>query len=156
MPLQDEGTDVWRPVQVRPLEGAVYRVEGMMPPDERWEYPPGSIIQLKWKRFSDGQQRLIPAGVAPTVRSAFADHYKRMSGMSLGSLPAFAILDRLPREPHGQPEPVPLLLSSAALVLVAILGMTWLKPRCLVGRWGLGSGLAMGCLLLLTNLGRAF
>ena len=60
MPLMNEGTDVWRPVEVTPLYGGVYRVEGIMPNDEEWAFPPGTVVDVKWKTFSDGGKRLIP------------------------------------------------------------------------------------------------
>jgi hypothetical protein len=60
MPLLNEAADVWRPVEVTPLVGGVYRVEGIMPADEEWAFPPGTVVDVKWRTFSDGEKRLIP------------------------------------------------------------------------------------------------
>lgn len=65
MPLLNEGTDVWRPVEVTPLYGGVYRVEGPMPADEEWAFAPGTVVDCRWKTFSDGEQKLVP------IRNAF-------------------------------------------------------------------------------------
>lgn len=87
MPLLNEGADAWRPVEVTPLQGAVYRVEGPMPTGEEWEFAPGTIVECKWKEFGGGQHRLIAAGPAPTVRSEFTNYYKRMAGLLVATSP---------------------------------------------------------------------
>lgn len=152
MPLLNEGTDVWRPVEVTPLQGAVYRVEGPMPADEEWEFVPGTIVQCQWKKFSDGEDGLIAAGPAPTIRSEFADHYKRMAGLLAGSLPLFFAMHWLPRTAQGTPEPAPLFLAGLGLTLASIIGIVWLKPRHLTARWALRSALGFGILSCLMSL----
>src|SRR5262245_33554283 len=44
--LLDEGTDVWRPVQARPLGGNLYRIIGVDADlaDETWQFSPGAIV----------------------------------------------------------------------------------------------------------------
>jgi hypothetical protein len=54
MPLLDEGTDVWRPVDGEPLAGSGYRILGSMPEDERWAFQPGTIVRCEWRTFADG------------------------------------------------------------------------------------------------------
>lgn len=72
MPLLNEGTDVWRPVEVTPLYGGVYRVEGTVPADEEWAFPPGTIVDVQWKAFSDGKTWLIPTQASyPPLRKSF-------------------------------------------------------------------------------------
>lgn len=127
MPLLNEGTDVWRPVEVTPLEGALYRVEGEMPSDEEWEFVPGTLVQCEWKRFSDGAHRLIAAGAAPTIGSEFSDHYKRMAGLGVGTLPLFVAMEWLPRGPEGTPEPT--LMHGADLPRPAPMSDEATKPR---------------------------
>ena len=144
MPLLNEGTDAWRLVQVTPLEGAVYRVEGPMPDGEQWEFAPGTLVQCRWKKFSDGEDKLIAAGPAPTIWSAFSDQYKRTAGLVLGILPLIVAMQWLPRAPDGQSEPVPLLLTGICLALVSIVLMIWLKPTSLTGKWTLRSALGYG------------
>jgi hypothetical protein len=42
--LLDEGVDVWRPVQARPLGGGLFRIVGVEADvsDERWQFPAGA------------------------------------------------------------------------------------------------------------------
>lgn len=58
----------------------------------------------------------------------------------------------LPRTPEGYPEPVPLFLVSAGLVLASLVGMIWLKPRFLIGKWALRSALGFSILSCLASL----
>jgi hypothetical protein len=55
MALLDEGVDVWRPVQVERLESGRYLVLGPVPDDEKWEFPPGSIVCLEMKQLYEGK-----------------------------------------------------------------------------------------------------
>jgi hypothetical protein len=52
--LRNEGVDVWRPVDAVHLGGNNYCVEGQMPEDEEWEFPPGSVVRCETKIFSNG------------------------------------------------------------------------------------------------------
>ena len=54
MPLENEGTDVWKPVQAEDLGGGRVRIVGSMPEGERWRFPPGSIVRIRARRFADG------------------------------------------------------------------------------------------------------
>ncbi len=143
MPLLNEGTDVWRSVEVTPLYGAVYRVEGSQSYDEEWAYPPGTLVECKWKKFSDGEHKLIAAGPAPTTRSMLSDHYKRMAGLIAGALPFFLATQQLPRTFEGTPEPLPLLVTCAILGAVAVGLLVWLKPNAMAAKWTLYS--TVGC-----------
>jgi hypothetical protein len=60
MPLLNEGTDVWRPVEVTPLSGGMYLVQGPMPADEVWALVPGTLVHCRWKTFADGDVKLVP------------------------------------------------------------------------------------------------
>ena len=55
--LLDEGTDVWRPVQARPLGGDLYRIIGVDADvsDETWQFSPGAIVRCEPKPFRDGE-----------------------------------------------------------------------------------------------------
>jgi hypothetical protein len=55
MPLLNEGTDVWRPVDATPLSADTYRVEGEMPNDEQWMFAPGTIVHCKRKMLTEGE-----------------------------------------------------------------------------------------------------
>lgn len=54
--LVDEGVDVWRPVQARPLSRGLFRIVGVEADvsDERWQFPTGAIVRCVQKRFGDG------------------------------------------------------------------------------------------------------
>jgi hypothetical protein len=54
--LLDEGVDVWRPVQARPLDGGLYRIVGVDADatDETWQFPAGAIVKCEHKRFAEG------------------------------------------------------------------------------------------------------
>jgi hypothetical protein len=53
MPLLDEGIDCWRPIEAEALEGEVYRVNGPVPDEEEWAFPPGSLVRCRHRVFSD-------------------------------------------------------------------------------------------------------
>jgi hypothetical protein len=55
MPLLNEGTEVWRPVEAIPMADDTYRVEGEMDEDEEWAFAPGSIVRGEVKRFHEGE-----------------------------------------------------------------------------------------------------
>jgi hypothetical protein len=58
MPLVDEGTDVWRPVEAELIEGDLLRVLGEVPEDEIWMFPPGSVVRCREHVFSGGKRAL--------------------------------------------------------------------------------------------------
>lgn len=53
--LLDEGVDVWRPVQARPLARGLFRLIGVEADtsDETWQFPPGAIVRCEHKQFAD-------------------------------------------------------------------------------------------------------
>lgn len=56
--LLDEGTNVWRLVPARKIKDAVFEI--LRPPlsdpeDEKWEFPPGSVVQCAPRRTSNGE-----------------------------------------------------------------------------------------------------
>lgn len=55
--LLNEGTDVWRPTTGRPIGAGTFEVLPTSDYDaesEEWEFVPGSLVQCRWHRFSDG------------------------------------------------------------------------------------------------------
>jgi hypothetical protein len=54
--LLNEGVDVWRPVQARPLSRGLFRIVGVEVDisDETWQFPAGAIVRCEQKRFGDG------------------------------------------------------------------------------------------------------
>lgn len=64
MPLLDEGVDVWRPVEASPMSDGSYLIEGEMPDDEVWVFPPGSHVRCAYRMFDGGEGRLTAIGAA--------------------------------------------------------------------------------------------
>jgi len=152
MPLLQDGTDVWRPIEVTPLQDALYRVEGSMPDDETWQFPPGSVIEIKWKKFSNGESRLVPKGPAPTVRSIIVGHYQRCLGMLIGLCPLLLISNWLPRQANESLAAVPFLLTSATIALIAAILLIWRKPANLFLKSAVWSALGFGVFFALLSL----
>jgi hypothetical protein len=152
MPLLKEGTDAWRPINVTPLQGGVYMVEGPMPDGETWLFTPGTVIQIKWKKFADGQSRLIPKGSEPTNSSIVNDHFQSSVGVLIGASPLLVAMNWLPRQADGSLESAPLLLTTVALVLVAGYLLIWHKPNALVFKSAAWSALGFGILFSLLEL----
>jgi hypothetical protein len=56
--LLDEGTDVWRPVPAHQVNDVTYillRPENYDADDERWEFPPGSVVHCERRNTRDGE-----------------------------------------------------------------------------------------------------
>ena len=64
MPLLNEGTDVWRPVAATAVSAETYRIEGDVPEDEEWAFPPDAVVRCVAKTFSDGQAGLTAIALA--------------------------------------------------------------------------------------------
>jgi hypothetical protein len=66
--LLDEGTDVWRPVEATNLGGGLYRIAGAWPysDEERWAFPPGSIVRCSERMSQDGRSMLVAVERADT------------------------------------------------------------------------------------------
>jgi hypothetical protein len=56
VPLLNEGVDVWRPVQARPLRRDVFRIVGVDGDvrDEVWQFPAGAVVKCARRRFENG------------------------------------------------------------------------------------------------------
>jgi hypothetical protein len=52
--LLDEGTDVWRPVQARRLNGQNVLLLGKPEAGEIWEFPSGAAVVCERREFDDG------------------------------------------------------------------------------------------------------
>jgi hypothetical protein len=55
--LLNEGVDVWRPVQARPLGQGLFRIVGLDADvsDEAWQFPAGAVVRCEMKTFSGTQ-----------------------------------------------------------------------------------------------------
>ena len=54
MPLLDEGTDVWRPVEATHLGGDLYRVHGPIPEGEVWAFHAETMVRCEHRTFTEG------------------------------------------------------------------------------------------------------
>jgi hypothetical protein len=59
LPLRDEGTECWRPVDALKITDDVYEICGMQPDDEDWKFPAGSQVRCQPHKFSDGTTGLV-------------------------------------------------------------------------------------------------
>lgn len=69
LPLLNEATPCWRPVEAQQVEGNSYRISGIKPEDEDWPVATGDIVRCEPRRFSDGFEGLVvilpPRGLPP-------------------------------------------------------------------------------------------
>lgn len=54
MPLLDEGTDCWRPVQAEHLHDDLYRIIGHAPNDECWQFATGDVVRCRRATLRNG------------------------------------------------------------------------------------------------------
>ena len=54
MPLLNEGTDVWRPVEAMKIGELGYMVTENTPPDEEWAFQPGHILRCELRQLNGG------------------------------------------------------------------------------------------------------
>ena len=152
MPLLGGATDVWRPVKVTPLAGAVYRVEGPMPSEENWQFSPGSLVRLEWQKFSDGEERLIPVEDVNSSRSSAQTYFKFNYGIIVGILPYILIIYTIPREYNGRDEPNLFFIACAIWMLIASIALLLLKPRSAISKYAMWSTIGFGGAFCLSEL----
>jgi hypothetical protein len=65
--LLDEGAEVWRPVQARREGIEAFRIVGPrpQPEGERWEFPLGSLVTCRPRRYADGEGLAAEGLAAP-------------------------------------------------------------------------------------------
>jgi hypothetical protein len=54
MPLLNEGTDCWRPVNAEEHAGGIFEILGIVPAGEEWQFVSGTRVRCRPKLFSDG------------------------------------------------------------------------------------------------------
>ena len=54
MPLLNEGTEVWRPVEAMKITDLGYMVTEPAPPEEDWAFQPGHILRCEERTLRDG------------------------------------------------------------------------------------------------------
>ena len=63
LPLLNEGTNVWRPVEAEQIGEDRYRIVQDQPEDEDWPVLPGTTVRCARREFANGQIAL--AAVIP-------------------------------------------------------------------------------------------
>ena len=64
--LLEEGTNVWRPAQAEHLANDLFRVLGIVPSGEVWQFQPGEVVRCIEQQLS-GAQCLVAVARAPAV-----------------------------------------------------------------------------------------
>jgi len=59
VPLLNEGTDVWRPVEAEHVGDDRYRIIQEQSQDEDWPVARGDIVKCESHRFADGTFHLV-------------------------------------------------------------------------------------------------
>ncbi len=68
IPLEDEGTDVWRPVDAFRIEGDTYRIAVVsVPDDEEWSFRPGDVVRVEQRMLSGGPSLVAVASAQVTL-----------------------------------------------------------------------------------------
>ena len=59
--LENEGTDVWRPVLAEHLKTNVYRITADVeePEDEQWQFKTGEVVRCESKVLSDAEISMV-------------------------------------------------------------------------------------------------
>lgn len=63
MPLDNEPEESWSMVAVRDLYNGTFEVRGPMPDNEKWRFPPGSIIKCTTET-EDGEDFVVASSLA--------------------------------------------------------------------------------------------
>ena len=63
MPLLNEGTEVWRPVEAMKVGELGYMVTENAPPDEQWAFQPGHVLRCEQRQLGGGVH-LVPVAKA--------------------------------------------------------------------------------------------
>jgi len=82
--LIDEGTTVWRPVSAIQIRDHIYQIDpnAGVPPDENWEFIPGSYVACEEYQFADftGKVAYAEAQLSPAGRFSYTrpitNHHK--------------------------------------------------------------------------------
>jgi hypothetical protein len=59
IPLLNEGTPCWRPVEAEPVDSGRYRILTTQPEGEHWPVDTGDVVRCEKRRFSDGLECLV-------------------------------------------------------------------------------------------------
>ena len=65
IPLLNEGTDVWRPVEAEQVGGDQYRIVGQRPADENWPFAQNQIVRCEMRLLSGRECLVAQKGPTP-------------------------------------------------------------------------------------------
>jgi hypothetical protein len=57
--LLEENVDVWRPVEAEPQADGAFLLPAHAPPDEVWEFPPGSLVECEGRSGNFTASKLV-------------------------------------------------------------------------------------------------
>ncbi|WP_315763143.1 hypothetical protein [Sphingomonas sp. Y38-1Y] len=134
-------------MEVTPFTGNEYRVEGVEPAGEVWKFPPGSIIDVRWKKFDNGNWHLVPNGLSPTVGSILPDHRDRNLGIFAGTIPLLLAMVWFMNNVDGGLRTASFQVVAISYALIAGFVSFRYMPKTLVLRWTAWSALAFGALM---------
>ena len=65
--LEDEATEVWRPVEASHIKGDIYRIESVNQntDDEKWRFTTGDTVRCESKVFSRGETGMVAVERVP-------------------------------------------------------------------------------------------
>lgn len=143
MPLRNSPVPAWRTVEVTPLSGGLYRIEGEPEPGEEWAFEPGELVSLNWHRFEGGEKKLVPSSTRSSA--ILGQAALRILAMLPAMVITFGAIAVLPRNAEGVTESAPMAIVCLLLALASVAGMILWKPMSFTAkwilRWGLGWGL---------------
>lgn len=67
LPLLNEGTDCWCPVEAVGLGSGLFRIVSERPEGEEWPYLPGEVVRCRWRQFSEGEGWEVVAAASAAV-----------------------------------------------------------------------------------------
>jgi hypothetical protein len=59
IPLLNEGTDCWRPIEAEQVGTDTYRIVASKSEDEEWPFASGEVVRCERHRFVDGSEGLV-------------------------------------------------------------------------------------------------
>lgn len=67
LPLLNEGTDCWRPVEADECAPGHFQITSEEPDDEEWPFQMGEVVRCRWRKFSNGEGWEAVAAAPPAV-----------------------------------------------------------------------------------------
>jgi hypothetical protein len=150
MPLLNSAVPAWRRVEVTPLAGGLYRVEGEAESGEEWASKQGELVSLDWHRFEDGEKKLVPNSTRSSA--ILGQAALRILAMLLAIAITLGAIAVLPRDAEGVTQPVPMAIVSLLLALASVAGMIFWRRASFTAKWMLRWGLGWGLLWIFYSL----